>query len=77
MVRLRNCRLLGTPPALACDRPTHRPALPSPRSPLDAECGCMVCRRYTRAFLHPLAAKGLPFAANLITYHNIAYMMVR
>ena len=36
----------------------------------------MVCRRYTRAFLHPLAAKGLPFAANLISYHNIAYMMV-
>ncbi|KAL4457743.1 hypothetical protein ABPG75_012608 [Micractinium tetrahymenae] len=43
--------------------------------PLDEECGCMVCRRYTRAFLHPLAAKGLAFAANLITYHNIAYMM--
>lgn len=37
----------------------------------------MVCKRYTRAFLHPLAAKGLPFATNLITYHNIAYMMVR
>lgn len=37
----------------------------------------MVCRRYTRAFLHPLAAKGLPFAANLVSYHNIAYMMVR
>lgn len=37
----------------------------------------MVCRRYSRAFLHPLAAKGLPFATNLITYHNIAYMMVR
>lgn len=36
----------------------------------------MVCRRYTRAFLHPLAAKGLPFAANLVTYHNISYMMV-
>ncbi|EFN58822.1 hypothetical protein CHLNCDRAFT_140645 [Chlorella variabilis] len=43
--------------------------------PLDEECGCMVCRRYTRAFLHPLAAKGLPFAANLISYHNIAYTM--
>ncbi|KAI7845903.1 hypothetical protein COHA_000636 [Chlorella ohadii] len=43
--------------------------------PLDEECGCMVCRRYSRAFLHPLAAKGLPFATNLITYHNIAYMM--
>lgn len=37
----------------------------------------MVCKRYSRAFLHPLAAKGLPFATNLITYHNIAYMMVR
>lgn len=37
----------------------------------------MVCKRFTRAFLHPLAAKGLPFATNLITYHNIAYMMVR
>jgi queuine tRNA-ribosyltransferase len=36
----------------------------------------MVCRRYTRAFLHPLAAKGLPFAASLISYHNIAYTMV-
>lgn len=43
--------------------------------PLDEECGCMVCRRYTRAFLHPLAAKGLPFAASLISYHNIAYTM--
>lgn len=37
----------------------------------------MVCKRYTRAFLHPLAAKGLPFASHLITYHNVAYMMVR
>ena len=36
----------------------------------------MVCRRYTRACLHPLAAKGLPWATNLLTYHNIAYMMV-
>jgi hypothetical protein len=47
-----------------------------PARPLDEECGCMVCQRYTRAFLHPLAAKGLPFAANLISYHNIAFMMV-
>lgn len=49
----------------------------APPRPLDEECGCMVCKRFTRAFLHPLAAKGLPFATNLITYHNIAYMMVR
>ena len=37
----------------------------------------MVCRKYTRAFFHPLVTKGLPFAAHLLSYHNIAYMMVR
>jgi queuine tRNA-ribosyltransferase len=42
--------------------------------PIDEGCDCMVCRRYTRAFLHPLAAKSLPFASNLITYHNVAFM---
>lgn len=42
--------------------------------PLDPECSCMVCKRYTRAFLHPLVARNLPFASNLISYHNIAYM---
>ena len=34
----------------------------------------MVCVKYTRAFLHPLAARGVPFATNLITYHNVAFM---
>ena len=34
----------------------------------------MVCKKYSRAFLHPLAAKGIPFATNLITYHNVAFM---
>lgn len=42
--------------------------------PLDPECGCMVCKRYTRAFLHPLVARNVPFASNLISYHNVAYM---
>lgn len=65
-------------PAPCTRRRIPAPANPHPhaRRPLDEECGCMVCRRYTRAFLHPLAAKGLPFAANLISYHNIAYTMV-
>ena len=42
--------------------------------PIEEGCSCMVCRRYTRAFLHPLAGRGLPFASNLITYHNVAFM---
>lgn len=43
-------------------------------APIDADCDCLTCRRYTRAFLHPLAARGIPFATNLISYHNMAYM---
>lgn len=41
--------------------------------PIDAKCDCLTCRKYTRAFLHPLAARGVPFATNLISYHNVAY----
>ncbi|CAK0784293.1 hypothetical protein CVIRNUC_007497 [Coccomyxa viridis] len=41
--------------------------------PLDESCGCMTCQKYTRAFLHNLVGKGIPFAAVLMTYHNIAY----
>ncbi|CAL8469347.1 g8888 [Coccomyxa elongata] len=41
--------------------------------PLDEECSCMTCKKYTRAFLHNLVAKGIPFAAMLVSLHNIAY----
>ena len=41
--------------------------------PLDETCGCMTCKKVTRAFLHNLVGKGIPFAAVLMTYHNIAY----
>ena len=33
----------------------------------------MTCQKYTRAFLHSLVGKGIPFAAVLMTYHNIAF----
>ena len=33
----------------------------------------MTCQKYTRSFLHNLAARGLPFASTLVTYHNVAY----
>ncbi|GAB4820678.1 hypothetical protein N2152v2_007724 [Parachlorella kessleri] len=42
--------------------------------PIEEGCGCLTCKRVTRAFLHNVAAKGLPFASTLISYHNISYM---
>lgn len=42
--------------------------------PLDITCSCMVCKQYTRAYLHNLVTKGIPSAAILVTYHNVAYM---
>lgn len=33
----------------------------------------MTCQRYSRAFLHNLVAKGIPHAAILVSYHNVAY----
>lgn len=41
--------------------------------PLDAECPCKICKRYSRAFLHTVAAKSEK-GATLLTYHNLAYM---
>ena len=45
------------------------------QGPLDAECGCMVCRRYTRAYLRHLAAAREPLSATLNTLHNLAYYL--
>jgi len=42
--------------------------------PIDEECDCMVCKTYTRAFLHSLVAKE-PLGSLLVTYHNVRYMM--
>uniref|UniRef100_A0A061QNN3 Queuine trna-ribosyltransferase n=1 Tax=Tetraselmis sp. GSL018 TaxID=582737 RepID=A0A061QNN3_9CHLO len=42
--------------------------------PIDEECSCECCAKYTRAYCHNLAGKSLTSAAVLITLHNIAYM---
>jgi queuine tRNA-ribosyltransferase catalytic subunit len=42
--------------------------------PLDPDCDCLTCRKYTRAFLHPLVARDPPFATHLVSYHNVRYM---
>lgn len=41
--------------------------------PLDPSCECMVCRKYTRAYLHPLVHRNIGFASTLLSYHNVAY----
>jgi queuine tRNA-ribosyltransferase len=41
--------------------------------PIDPDCDCMVCSRHTRAYLHATIARGLPSAASLVSYHNVAY----
>ena len=45
--------------------------------PLDPDCSCSTCQRYTRAYLHNLVTRNIPSAAILVTYHNIAYTQVR
>ena len=43
--------------------------------PVDEHCSCSTCRDYTRASLHHLFHEGSTFAGQLLTIHNIAYMM--
>jgi queuine tRNA-ribosyltransferase len=45
------------------------------QSPPDPECGCMVCRRYTRAYLRHLAAAREPLSSLLNTLHNLAFYL--
>jgi queuine tRNA-ribosyltransferase len=46
--------------------------LDDPR-PLDAECGCTACTRFSRAYLHHLARAGEILGAMLLTEHNLRY----
>ena len=43
--------------------------------PLDADCGCSVCRRYSRAYLRHLYQAGEMLAATLISHHNLAFIL--
>ena len=43
--------------------------------PPDPECGCMVCGRYSRAYLRHLMAAQEPLAGVLNTLHNLAYYL--
>ena len=41
----------------------------------DPQCACMVCSRYTRAYLRHLFVSGEPLAAVLNTIHNLAHYL--
>ena len=43
--------------------------------PLDPECKCSVCRRYSRAYLRHLYNAGEMLAATLISHHNLAFYL--
>lgn len=44
-------------------------------SPLDSECPCSVCKRYSRAYLRHLYQSGEMLAATLISHHNLAFYL--
>jgi queuine tRNA-ribosyltransferase len=43
--------------------------------PLDPECGCSVCRRYSCGYLRHLYQTGEMLAAILISHHNLAFFL--
>ncbi len=45
------------------------------QGPIDAACGCMVCGRYTRAYLRHLYAAQEPLSAVLNSVHNLAFYL--
>ena len=45
------------------------------QGPPDPACDCMVCRRYSRAYLRHLMQCGEPLSGTLNTIHNLAYYL--
>jgi queuine tRNA-ribosyltransferase len=45
------------------------------QSPPDTKCGCMVCRRYSRAYLRHLMQAREALSATLNTIHNLAFYL--
>jgi queuine tRNA-ribosyltransferase len=44
-------------------------------NPLDPDCGCSVCRRYSLSYLRHLYQAGEMSAATLISHHNLAFFL--
>ncbi|MEK7273789.1 MAG: tRNA guanosine(34) transglycosylase Tgt, partial [Candidatus Desantisbacteria bacterium] len=44
-------------------------------TPIDSECGCYVCRNYSRAYIRHLIHVNEILGVRLTTWHNLAFMM--
>jgi queuine tRNA-ribosyltransferase len=44
-------------------------------NPPDADCGCMTCRRYSRAYLRHLMQTGEPLGGILNSIHNLSFYL--
>jgi queuine tRNA-ribosyltransferase len=42
--------------------------------PIEADCGCPTCRRFSRAYLRHLLKADEPLGPQLVTVHNLAFM---
>ncbi|KAF7816993.1 queuine tRNA-ribosyltransferase catalytic subunit 1 isoform X2 [Senna tora] len=51
----------------------HR-AMADDTRPIDPTCSCMVCKNYTRAYIHCLVTKDA-MGSQLLSYHNLYYIM--
>jgi queuine tRNA-ribosyltransferase len=43
------------------------------QAPLDPDCACPVCQRWSRAYLHHLVRAGEILGAMLMTEHNVGF----
>jgi queuine tRNA-ribosyltransferase len=43
--------------------------------PIDETCACMVCRRYSRAYLRHLYVAGEALSLSLNSVHNLAFYL--
>ncbi|CAM8907228.1 unnamed protein product [Rhodiola kirilowii] len=52
---------------------THK-AMADDIRPVDPTCSCMVCKKYSRAYIHSMVTKDA-MGSQLLSYHNLHYMI--
>lgn len=65
----RNGQALASNGALNLRNATHAES----SLPVDENCSCRVCRRYSRAYIRHLFQTGEMLGPELLTYHNLAF----
>jgi queuine tRNA-ribosyltransferase len=53
----------------------RRASLATDDGPVDPECGCRVCARWSRGYLRHLFSVNEPTAGRLLTIHNLAWLL--